>query len=344
MRFVSRITKIWVLGFVCHGLFSQTGVATALQSKEALESERKMVWYTTMTSADAKMLIDQFRQRYPRIDAEYFRTGGPRLMERIFTEARAGKHIWDVFMNSAIYTHLLTEKGMLAVYESPEARFYRNGYKDPRRTWTSIYTNYAVAGYNTKLVPREEVPKSYPDLLKRFWWGQIGLDAKSYEWFAVVIRALGEEKGLAFMRQLAKTNVQLRDGRELVAQLVAAGEFKLALTAYAQNYETLKLRGAPVDWVALDPVYANIHPVGLSSKAPHPNAGKLFIDFLLSKAGQEMLRAQKRIPDRIDTPPDPPRLIEGIKPVFGSAEMYGAYNHYIKLFQETFVQTDGRGK
>jgi iron(III) transport system substrate-binding protein len=283
------------------------------------------------------MLIDQFRQRYPDIDAEYFRTGGPQLVERIFTEARAGRHLWDVFMNSAIYTHLLTEKAMLAAYESPEARFYRDGYKDRRGRWTSIYTNYAVAGYNTKLVPREEVPKTYADLLKRFWSGQIGMDAKSYEWFAVVARGLGEDRGMSFMRSLAKQNVQLRNGRELVAELVAAGEFKLALTAYSQNYETLKARGAPVDWVALDPVYANIHPLGLSSRAPHPAAGKLFIDFALSKAGQELLRAQKRIPDRIDTPPNPARLIEGIRPVFGSADMYGDFNRYIKLFQEVFT-------
>jgi iron(III) transport system substrate-binding protein len=171
--------KIWFLVLLCQGLFFQPMLATALQLVEKAESEKKMVWYTTIGSADAKMLIDQFRQRYPKIDAEYFRTGGPQLVERIFTEARAGRHLWDVFMNSAIYTHLLTQKGMLAVYESPEARFYRDGYKDRRGTWTSIYTNYAVAGYNTKLVPKEEVPKSYADLLKRFWSGQIGLDAKS---------------------------------------------------------------------------------------------------------------------------------------------------------------------
>jgi len=319
------------------GLSLMPRFAPASQWKEQAEVEKKMVWYTTIGSADAKMLIDHFRQRYPKVTAEYFRTGGPQLVERIFTEARAGKHLWDVFMNSAIYTQLLSEKGMLAVYESPESRFYREGYKDPRGTWTSIYTNYAVAGYNTRLVTKEEVPKSYTDLLKRTWSGQIGLDAKSYEWFAVVIRGLGEERGLSFMRQLAKNKVQLRNGRELVAQLVAAGEFKLALTAYSQNYESLKLGGAPVDWVALDPVYANIHPVGLSVKAPNPNAGKLFIDFLLSKTGQEILRAQRRIPDRIDTPPEVARLTEGIKPAFGSAEMYSDFSRYIKLFQETFA-------
>jgi iron(III) transport system substrate-binding protein len=329
------VAKIWLS--VLLGLFLKCEIAPASQWKEAAESEKKMVWYTTIGSADAKMLIDEFRRRYPKIVAEYFRTGGPQLVERIFTEARAGKHLWDVFMNSAIYTHLLNERGMLAVYESPESRFYRDGYKDPRGTWTSIYTNYAVAGYNTQLVAKDEVPKSYSDLLKPVWSGQIGMDAKSYEWFAVVVRGLGEAKGLSLMRQLAKNKVQLRNGRELVAQLVAAGEFKLALTAYSQNYETLKLGGAPVDWVALNPVYANIHPIALSAKAPNPNAGKLFIDFLLSKAGQEILRAQKRIPDRIDTLPEIPRLTEGIKPAFGSPEMYGEYNRYIKLFQEIFA-------
>jgi iron(III) transport system substrate-binding protein len=321
---------------VCLGLFQRCEIAAASQWQEPAEAEKRMVWYTTIGSADAKMLVDEFRRRYPKIGAEYFRNGGPQLVERIFTEARAGKHLWDVFMNSAIYTHLLTEKGMLAVYESPESRVYRDGYKDPRGRWTSIYTNYAVAGYNTKLVTKDEVPKSYTDLLKPVWSGQIGMDAKSYEWFAVVIRGLGEEKGLSFMRQLAKNKVQLRNGRELVGQLVAAGEFKLALTAYSQNYETMKFGGAPVDWVALNPVYANIHPVGLSAKAPNPNAGKLFIDFLLSKTGQEILRAQKRIPDRVDTPPEIPRLTEGIKPAFGSPEIYSEYNRYIKLFQETF--------
>jgi iron(III) transport system substrate-binding protein len=319
------------------GIFLTPQVGWGSQWTEQAEAEKKMVWYTTIGSADAKMLVDEFRRRHPKIAAEYFRTGGPQLVERIFTEARAGRHLWDVFMNSAIYTNLLSEKGMLAVYESPESRYYRDGYKDPRGTWTSIYTNYAVAGYNTKLVAKEDVPKTYADLLKRVWFGQLGLDAKSYEWFAVVIRGLGEEKGLSLMRQLAKNNPQLRNGRELVAELVAAGEFKLALTAYSQNFETLKQRGAPVDWVALDPVYANLHPVALSAKAPNPNAGKLFIDFLLSKTGQEILRAQKRIPDRIDTPPELARLVEGIKPAFGSPEMYSDFNRYIKLFNDTFA-------
>ena len=64
----------------------------------------------------------------------------------------------------------------------------------------------------------------------------------------------------------------------------------------------------------LNPVFANIHPTGIAAKAPHPNAARLFIDFVLSKRGQEVIQGMNRIPDRIDTPPDQARLIENIKP------------------------------
>ena len=150
-----------------------------------------------------------------------------------------------------------------------------------------------------------------------------------------MLKAMGEEKGLAFMRELAK-QVGLRNGRTILAQLVAAGEFKGALSAYSQTFEQMKPAGAPVDWVYLNPVFANIHPVGIASKAPHPNAAKLFIDFVLSKRGQELVRGMNRIPDRTDTPPEQARFIEGIKPAFAPAEVLENFEGYAKQFHEVF--------
>ena len=94
---------------------------------------------------------------------------------------------------------------------------------------------------------------------------------------------------------------------------------------------------APVDWVPLVPSFANLHPVGISVKAPHPNAARLFIDYVLSQRGQEIARALRRIPDRIDTPPDPPNLLKGITPAFTAPEIYDDFDRYIKLFQEIFA-------
>src|SRR6185369_6931467 len=151
-----------------------------------------------------------------------------------------------------------------------------------------------------------------------------------YEWFGTTIKTMGEEKGIAYMRELAK-QATLRNGRTILAQLVAAGEFKGSLTAYSQTFEVMKPAGAPVDWVYLNPVYANIHPLGLAAKAPHPNAGKLFIDYLLSKRGQELIRSLNRIPDRIDTPPEQARFTEGITPAFAPVEVIENFERYAKL-------------
>ena len=163
---------------------------------------------------------------------------------------------------------------MLAAYDSPERKFIRPGHKDAQAMWTSIYTNYTVLGYNSRLVGRDNLPKTHADLLKPIWRGQIGIVQTAYEWFAVMLQGMGQEKGLAFMRELAKQQPQLRNGRTLLAQLVAAGEVNSGLAAYSQNFENLKRDGAPVDWVALDPVYGNLNPMSLSAKAPHANAGK----------------------------------------------------------------------
>jgi iron(III) transport system substrate-binding protein len=257
-------------------------------------------------------------------------------MEKILNEARAGRPLWDVVSTTGYYGYLLKKRGLLAAYDSPERKFFRDGFKDPQGFWTSTYTTYAVFGYNTRLVPKAGVPRSHEDLLKPAWKGQVGMEGRGYEWFTATISGMGREKGVSYMRALAAQNPGLRIGRTLLAQLVAAGEFNGTLTAYIHNFDTLKNSGAPVDWVALPPSFANLHPVALNLKAPHPNAGKLFIDFMLSQKGQEVVRGIKRVPDRIDTPPDPPNLIQGITPAFTAPDVYDNFDRYIKLFQEIF--------
>ena len=310
---------------------------TAAGWKEKAEAEGRVVLYASMNTSDTKALTDGFKQLYPKIDAQFYRTGDSQLMEKVMTESRAGKPLWDVICTTGFYGYFLKKRGMLEAYDSPERKYFRDAYKDPQAAWTSIYTTYAVFGYNTRLVPKTSIPKSYADLLKPEWKGQIGMEGRAYEWFATTMRNMGgEEKGLAFMRRFAQQQPQPRSGRTLAAQLVAAGEFKASVSVYSQSYEILKATGAPVEWVALDPVYASVHPTGIAAKAPHPNAAKLLMDFLLSKGGQDILRSLKRIPDRIDTPPDPPRLIEGIRPAVTSAAIYEDFDRYVRLFNETF--------
>lgn len=328
-----KIVKSVAVAFILVGLL---GSAPASEWKEKGEAEGKLTWYASLGATDARRIIDRFKELYPKVDAQFYRAGDSQLMERILAEARAGKFGWDVVSTTGFYAHNLKKRGMLAAYDSPERKAIRTGHKDPQATWTSIYTNYTVLGYNSRLVSRDNVPKAHSDLLKPIWKGQVGIVQTAYEWFAVMLQAMGQEKGLAFMRELAKQQPQLRNGRTLLAQLIAAGEVNSGLAAYSQNFETLKRDGAPVDWVALDPVYANLNPMALSAKAPRSSAGKLFIDFVLSKAGQETIRAQRRVPDRIDVLPDPPKLAQGFTAVFTADQVYENFDRYVKQFQEVF--------
>ena len=300
------------------------------------EAEGKVILYTTANTADTKAMTDSFRKIYPKIEVQFDRTSDSQLMERILNEARAGKSLWDVVSTTGFYGYLLKKRGLLAPYDSPERKYFRDGFKDPQAYWTSTYTTYAVFGFNTRFVSKANIPRSHDDLLKPFWKGQVGIEGRGYEWFTATISGMGRERGLRFMRALAAQKPDLRIGRTLLAQLVAAGEFNGTLTAYMHNFDTLKASGAPVEWIPLAPSFANLHPVALSAKAPHPNAGKLFIDFMLSQKGQEVARLLRRIPDRIDTPPDPPTLLQGVVPAFTAPEIYDNFDHYIKLFQEIF--------
>jgi iron(III) transport system substrate-binding protein len=324
------LTTLLVLG-LCFSAYR----VEAQDLRAKAEAEGKLMFYATFNAADSKTLVDGFKQLYPKIDAAYYRSTDSAMMERILTENRAGQTLWDVVITTSFYGHNLKKRGLLGVYDSPERKYYRDGYKDPQALWTSTYTNYAAFGFNTRSVPKASIPKVYNDLLKPEWKGQVGMESRPFEWFGTMLKAMGEEKGLAYMRELAK-QTQLRSGRTLLAQLVAAGEFKGALTAYSQTFEVLKPSGAPVDWVYLNPVFANIHPTGVAAKAPHPNAARLFIDFVLSKRGQELIRGMNRIPDRIDTPPEQARLIESVKPAFAPTEVLDDFERYGKLFNEIF--------
>lgn len=330
-----RWLRVWTVLILTGG--SLIGLtAQAQDMREKGEAEGKVVFYATFNTNDTKAMIDGFRQVYPKIEASFYRATDAQLMERILTEARAGKALWDVALLTSFYGEAMKKRGLLAAYDSPQRKGYREGYKDSDGMWTSVYTNYAAFGFNTQQVPKSQVPKTYNDLLKPEWKDNLGMDGRAYEWFGTMLKAMGQEKGIKFMQALAKQQPQLRNGRTLIAQLVAAGEFKGALTAYSTTFEQMKVAGAPANWVYLNPVFANIHPAGLASTAPHPNAGKLFLDFMLSKRGQEIVRDMNRIPDRIDVNPKQPALMQGIEPVFAPAEVLEKFEQYAKRFHEIF--------
>ncbi|MGH7847983.1 MAG: ABC transporter substrate-binding protein [Candidatus Binatia bacterium] len=265
------------------------------------KEEKKVVLYHTTTVPDTQKIIEGFKKKHPSLEVEAYRATGEKLLQKIITEVKGGRNLADVYIISALQTWMLKDMGYLVPYSSPEREKVAVSLRDKPGYWTGVYWNLEVLGYNTKLVPAGQVPAKWEDLLEPRWKGQIGLEEEDIQWYASLLRLMGEERGKDFMRRVAKQQPQIRAGHTLLVQLLTAGEFALGPTTRVQSAEQMKDKGAPVDWTAIEPLAPN-PPVSVSlpKNAPHPNAGKVFIDFILSKEGQSIIYDVKRSPTRTD--------------------------------------------
>lgn len=302
---------------------------------ESAKKEGQFVYYTTMTLDQSKAVVDRFEKKYG-IKATLFRTGGGPLLNKIFTESRGGRHDWDVVVGRGEMVLPLIKRKLLASYKSPESGMIDAQLVDKEGFWAAYYVNSYVLGWHTKLVKREDVPRTYDALLNPKWkGGLISLDTEAYGMFEGLKGVWGKERTLAYFKKLAALDPVIKRGNTERVQLAVAGEYSLII-AYNQTIQRMTSRGAPIDWVPLEPVVTQVNPVMIGSKAPHPNAARLFTDFLLSKEGQEMLRGMQRIPVRKDVEPDPPRLFRGFKYVIENPEDYEDFDATVKQYLDIF--------
>ncbi len=301
---------------------------------EAARREGEVVWYTTMSLDQSKEFMDRFIRKYPFLRPSVFRSGGGALLNRVSSEAKAGKYLFDVVHGTGEIVLPLMELGLLAPYNSAERKMIPDDLKDGKHYWTSVYVNSIVLGYSTKQIKREALPRTYEELLQPRWKGRkISLDDSYTTFLQGLISSWGKDKAIAYLKKLAEQEPVIMRGSTVRVQLAAAGEFPLVI-AYANIIQNLAERGAPVDWVPLEPAVISVNTVMLGAKATHPNAGKLLVDFTLSKEGQEKLWDFQRIPSRIDVEPKPARLFRGYKRYVVHPEEYKGHDEVIKLYAQ----------
>jgi iron(III) transport system substrate-binding protein len=228
------------------------------------------------------------------------------------------------------------EKNLLVPYRSPETTTIDPDLFDKEGYWYTYYVVPNALGYNTRLVKKEEVPKSYEALLDPKWRGRkISMDNEAYLILQGLISAWGREKAVDYMKKLAAQDPVLSRGNTERVTITGAGEYPLVI-AYAHTVEREKFKGSSIDWLALEPAVVEIDPLMVGSKAPNPNAARLFLDYLLSKEGQEMLLEFQRIPVRSDVEPKPARLFRGYQRIVERPDDYKYFAENVKLFQEIF--------
>lgn len=320
---------------------------TALERLSAQERQQKLldgaktegeaVVYANMDVSAMKPLTDGFMKRYPSVKATSVHFSGAAIITRIDSEARAGKQLSDVVLSGQLGVLVSIEKRIAARYRSPERESLRESFKDKEGWWTTYMTNVMVSAYNTRLVKKDELPRSVDDLLKPRWKNKLVMDSQSYVWFGAMMQFLGEENGLRFMRRLNEQNLQHARGRRLMTQLLAAGEHDLAVETNLNSVLSLSKQGAPLGFAPIQPYFFSPSLMFMSANAPHPFAGALFTDFLLSEEGQKIILTTNRMPAHPKVRSPESQLLEGqdvrMPDIFDIGRRYQAIgNRYREIF------------
>ena len=304
---------------------------------ELAKNEGEAVIYANMDVSAMKPLTDGFMKRYPGTKAASVHFSGAAIITRLDVEARAGKPVSDVVLSGQLGVLALIEKKIAMRYRSPEREFFRDGLKDKDGLWTAYMTNVMVSAYNTRQIKKEEAPRSVEDLLKPRWKGKLTMDSQSYVWFGTMLQYLGEEAGLRFMRQLNEQNISHQRGRRLMTQLVAAGEFDMAVETNLNSVLTLNKQGAPLSFAPIQPYFLSPSLVFMSANAPRPYTGALFIDYLLSEDGQKIVVTTNRMPAHAKVKSPESQVLEGqdvrTPDIFDIGRRYQAIgNRYREIF------------
>lgn len=254
-------------------------------------AEGKVTWYTSLAGSSYKELAQGFEKKYG-VKCEVYRAASNELMARITAEAKARQYLVDTIETTLPLLKSLREDGLLAVYTSPHLAKYPAHAKESAGNglfyWGVNRESFIGVGYNSNLIPAGAVPKNFAGLLHPQLKGKMGMTTSD-----TGVRMMGamlKFKGEEFAKQLRAQELSLHSvsGRAM-ADLAISGEVPLSPSIFRDHAMESKLKGAPIDWVAMEGVPTNAGGTSIVYQAPHPHAAALMADFILSPEGQKIL-------------------------------------------------------
>lgn len=251
-------------------------------------AEGNLMMYGSMPVEDMQALTGAFEQR-TGVAVRTWRGSSENVLQRGIAEYRGGRFDADVFETNGPELEALYRERVLQDVQSPALADIIPEAKTEHRQYVGTRMNIYALAYNTSLVRRDEVPTQWSDFTNPRWRGRLAVEAENSDWFATVVRQLGEEQGLRIFREIVATNgISVRRGHTLLSNLVVSGEVPLALCIYDYRARQLKDSGAPLDYFYLEPTPARINGIAVSNRSRKPHATILFYDFMLTE-GQRIL-------------------------------------------------------
>ena len=281
---------------------------------QAAKKEGQVVWYTTLIVKQAvRPIVAAFQKKYPGVKVRYTRANSTNTAIKILAEGKAHKLLGDVFDGTS-NAEPLKDAGLVQKWSPAGADAYPADYRDPEGYWWATHLYFLTPGINTNMVSKKDAPKTFEDLLNPKWRGKMAWSPRSSTagapgFIGNVLMTMGEAKGMAYLRKLAKQKIipVSASARKVLDQAIA-GEYPIALQIFNHHAVISARKGAPVTWIAMEPVTNVLSAIGLIKGGPHPNAGKLLIEFILSVEGQKVLQKANYLPALPSVPAKVPTL------------------------------------
>ncbi len=341
MNFRSGLPMAAGLFCVLSTSFAQAADAALI---EAAKKDGSVTWYTTqIVNQIAAPIADAFEKKYG-VKVNYVRADNNEVILRLNSEAKAGKVQGDVF-DGTVATSLIRD-GLVLQWQPDSVKAMPKDYQDPQGYWVATNLYVHTPGINTALVPKGQEPKTHQDFLDPKWKGKMVWAARQASsaapgFIGSVFADMGEEKGKAFLRELAKQNVAALgvSARQVLDQVIA-GEYSIALNIF-NNHATISAeQGAPSAWLPINPGLAVFSIAAITKNGPHQNAAKLLLDYLVSEEGQKIYSAANYISVHPNVPPKDPSLRPDgakFKAIFVQPdEVEAKVAEWWKVYQEIF--------
>ena len=257
----------------------------------AAVKEGKVVWYSSVDVKVAETIAKAFRAEYPGIEIEVERSGSERVFQRINQEYQSGIKNVDV-VNSSDASHFIfwKQQKWLAPHVPPDVKRFPAQFKDPEGYYATWRATLSVMGYNTNLVDAKDAPTGYMDLLDPKWKGKLVKSHPGYSGTSLTgAYAITKLLGWDYLEKLSKQGVQQLQSTTATPKSIASGERAVMVDGNEYNMFIEIDAKSPVKIVyPKEGTPFVTSPTAVFAEAPHPNAARVFQNFLYTAKTQQL--------------------------------------------------------
>jgi iron(III) transport system substrate-binding protein len=335
MRKIPHLLFAWLALFASETAFPQDAKLIEAAKKEG----GKVIVYTSMETFTADAIKAAFEKK-TGLQMEYWRGGSTEVMDRVLSEHRLGKPIFDVVATTGDHMHLMAKEGAFVKYESPSFKGFAKEAIDPNLGARYRNVLYGVI-YNKNDIKPGEAPKTLEDVTKPEYRGKLVMPhpvnhTLTTQWLASLDKIMPKARAEKFIRDLAAAKPFFVESIVPAADRVGTGETPIGIT-FARFVLTYNKQGANLDYVRDYNMLGDGQYISLGAKAPHSNSGKAFIDFFLD---EESMTIQAKTGEFVNRKGIYPPLADADKIKFVQMYQFSKEDYATKKkeYQKIFLQ------